>query len=74
MVLVPAPSAAHRKILSTTAISEAVTYLEEYELERARRVLERQGGERLPTSRERKYAELLAKLTEGQCRRMAEGE
>lgn len=39
------------------ALEEAITYLEEYELDRARRALERLGGARETTSRERAFAE-----------------
>ena len=39
-------------------LEEATTYLEEYELERARRVLEARGGERRETGRERKFREV----------------
>jgi len=47
-------------------LEEAITYLQEYELERARQVLERQGGEREETAREKRFREgteqLLARL------------
>ncbi len=39
-------------------LEEAITYLQEYELERARRVLERQGGEREETAREKRFREV----------------
>ncbi len=42
-------------------VEEAITYLEEYELERARTVLERLGGERRETTRERGKRELWEK-------------
>jgi hypothetical protein len=44
-------------------LEEALTYLEEYELERARRVLERQGGRREETVREKSMREGLEKLS-----------
>ena len=39
-------------------VEEAVNYLELYELERARRVLEARGGERRETAREREFREV----------------
>lgn len=54
-------SSAHNPVLELI-LGEAITYLEEYELERARGVLEERGGNRVETLRETEMREGLAKL------------
>jgi hypothetical protein len=49
-------------------LEEAINYLEEYELERARRALERRGGERILTSREQATIDFFKRRGEGPAR------